>query len=438
MVRNARAAAFASLLVCSVMIAFATPSSASRNGAPQAQPGTGELARLTLPAATGPYPVGTVDMHLIDRSRANPWTATPSYRELMVSVWYPARDAGRFPLAPHMLSGAAAHFGSAAGNGLFGSSLYGIPPDSVDFAATRTSGHEGAPVALHARPLPVVLYSPGAGDPRTWETTIVQDLASRGYVVVTIDHTYDSSEVEFPHGRVVGSLWEQWFHEVQQSNDFLTLATKVFDVRIADIRFVLDQLTALACGTNPDAEGRRLPAGLAGAMDLHRIGMFGVSAGGLVALQAMDEDRRIKAAVDLGGNIESPLIPDPNQLWPVAQHGLDQPFMFMGDPSTDHNQTPSWKMLWDNSSGWHVDVNVNGAKGEDSYKDTVSLIPQIARQLGLPDSFVTRIIGNIDQTRAVTTEETLIAAFFDRWLRGRDGSVLDGPSPRLPDITFIP
>jgi alpha-beta hydrolase superfamily lysophospholipase len=39
----------------------------------------------------------------------------------------------------------------------------------------------------------VVLYSPGAGDPRTWETALVQDLASRGYVVVTIDHTYDAS-----------------------------------------------------------------------------------------------------------------------------------------------------------------------------------------------------------------------------------------------------
>src|SRR2546423_1634478 len=105
----------------------------------------------------------------------------------------------------------------------------------------RTSGHEGAPAARHERPLPVVLYSPGAGDPRTWETTVVQDLASRGYLVVTIDHTYDSSEVEFPGGRVVDSLWEQWFQEAQQNNDFPALAKKGFGVRIAATRFVLDQ-----------------------------------------------------------------------------------------------------------------------------------------------------------------------------------------------------
>jgi len=152
----------------------------------------------------------------------------------------------------------------------------------------------------------------------------------------------------------------------------------------------------------------------------------------------MDEDPRIKAAVDIDGNIDSPLIPDPTQLWPVAQHGLDKPFMFMGDLGTDHHQTPSLKTLWDNSRGWHIDVHLNGAKGEDSYKDTVPLLPQIARQLGLPGSFVTRDLGNIDLTRAVHTEQAFIAAFFDRSLRGRDGHVLDGPSPTFPDVTFIP
>jgi hypothetical protein len=69
---------------------------------------------------------------------------------------------------------------------------------------------------------------------------------------------------------------------------------------------------------------------------------------------------------------------------------------------------------------------------------TVPLLPQIAQQLGLPDSFVTGVIGCIDVNRAVHTGQTLIAAFFDRWLRGRDGHVLDGPSPRFPDVTFIP
>ncbi|MEV0425475.1 hypothetical protein [Micromonospora sp. NPDC050495] len=389
---------------------------------------------MRLPAPTGPYPVGTVDLHLIDRSRSDPWSATPVHRELMVSLWYPATDVGRLPRAPHMRPGAAAHFGSAAG---VGASLYGIPAGAVDFAATRTSGHQGAPVARRERPFPLVLYSAGAGDPRTWGTTLVQDLASRGYVVATIDHTYDASEVEFPDGRVVGTMLPEAFGRAHQPDEFQRLAAKVFDTRTADIRFVLDQLGALDRGANPDAAGRPLPRGIVGALDLDRTGMFGVSAGGLAALQAMSDDSRIRAAVDMGGSIESPIIPDPLQLWPVARRGLDRPFMFMGDPGTDHHQTPSWRMLWNNSTGWHVDLRLDGAKSEDSYKDIVPLLPQIARQLGLPDSFVTETIGDIEPTRAVRIEETLIAAFFDRWLRGRNGHVLDGPSPRLRDVTFV-
>lgn len=426
MIRVVRTALFASLVACCLTVSSATPSSASGAGAGP--------ARLTLPAPTGPYPVGTVELHLVDRSRAEPWTATPADRELMVSLWYPARDVDGFPRTPHMSPGAAAHFGSADGAG---PGLYGIPAGSVDFAATRTSGHRAAPVARHRRPFPVILYSPGAGDPRTWGTTLVQDLASRGYVVVTIDHTGDASEVEFPDGRVATGVLARLLQEARQPEDFQRLAATIFDVRLADTRFVLDQLAALNRGANPDAEGRPLPTGVAGAVDLRRTGMLGVSAGGMTALRAMDEDPRIKAGVDVGGNVESPLLPDPIGLWPVARHGLDRPFMLMGDPGTDHHRTPSWRMLWDNSRGWRVDLHLRGAKGEDSYKDTVPLIPQIARQLGLPDSFVTTALGCIDLTRAVRTEETFVAAFFDRWLRGRDGRVLDGPSAGFPDVTFV-
>ena len=393
---------------------------------------SGAPARLTLPPPTGRYQVGTVSLDLVDRSRPNPWAASPPYRELMVSLWYPAGHARRYPLAPQMLPAAAAHFGSPAGAG---SQLYGIPPGSVDWAATLTSGHQGAPLARHRRRLPVVLFSPGAEDPRTWETTLVQDLASRGYIVVTIDHTYDSSEVEFPGGRVVGTLWPEWFARAQ--HDFFPLAKKILAVRIADTRFVLDELMALDAGGNPDAEGRPLPRGLSGALDMRHAGMFGVSLGGIITPETMYEDPRIRAGIDIGGTVESPLIPHALRLWPVAQHGLGRPFMFMGDPRTDHNSVPSWQALWTRSPGWHADLTLKGASGENSYKDLVPLAPQIARQLGLPESFVTGAIGTIDPARAIAAEEAYVSAFFGRWLRGLPGHLLDGPSPRYPGIAFI-
>lgn len=95
-----------------------------------------------------------------------------------------------------------------------------------------------------------MLYSPGAEDPRTWETTLVQDLASRGYLMVTIDHTYNASEVEFPGGGVVDTLWPEWFQQAQQGG-FPELAKKLLAVRLADTRFVLDELAALDAGAPP-------------------------------------------------------------------------------------------------------------------------------------------------------------------------------------------
>lgn len=90
------------------------------------------------------------------------------------------------------------------------------------------------------------------------------------------------------HGRIV--LRRPGLRQFLQHGDFAKLANKIVTVRVADTRFVIDQLAALHAGRNPDAGHRPLPTGLAGAMDMNRVGMFGVSAGGFTAWQAMDED----------------------------------------------------------------------------------------------------------------------------------------------------
>ena len=65
---------------------------------------------MSLPAPTGPYPVGTTSLHLTDRGRPDPWVGSRPYRELMVSVRYPARNVAGHPRAPQMLPGEAAGF----------------------------------------------------------------------------------------------------------------------------------------------------------------------------------------------------------------------------------------------------------------------------------------------------------------------------------------
>ena len=401
----------------SAMAALAVSAVPARAAA--AEPRTAGLVRLTLPAPSGPYAVGTLALRLVDASRADPWVASQPYRELMVGIRYPARTVGGYPAAPQMLPGEGSGFAAL-------NSFTDVPSSRVDWAATRTHAHEGAPVA-HGGPFPVVCYSPGAGDPRSLGTTLCDDLASRGYAVVTVDHTYDACAVQFPGGRVEHSVLPAEFAKAYPDQQRITaLLRKTMAVRVADTRFLLDAL--------PEA----LPQGLCGTLDFSRIGMFGQSAGGFTALQTMHDDPRIAAAANLDGVLA--YVQDdstPGNLSTVAADGLDRPFLLIGKDGNNLGTVPSWAALWRNSPGRHRGLSLRGAQ-HATYTDAEAMIPQIARRLGLPRKTVVENIGTIAPWRAITAQRAYVAAFFDRWLRGRDDDGLwDGASGCHPDARYF-
>lgn len=371
--------------------------------------------RLSLPAPTGEYRVGAVELHLIDHSRRDPWQADPTDRELMVSVYYPTRRPAGHPAAPYMLPGAATHFDAVTTNTYLNLNL---PTGQVDWAATVTHAAQGVPVADRTGLRPVLIYSPGLGEPRTWGTTLVEDLASRGYVVVTIDNTYESPEVQFPNGAVA---------TLTLPTDPDAFTKKALAVRVSDTSFVLDQLAALNTGQNPDADGKRLPVGLAGALDLSTVGMFGHSTGGTAAAATMDADPRITAGLNMDGNLTWL----DGSLMPVAVHGLDRPFLLLGkDGPTDTG--PGWQAFRVNTPGWARQLTLRGSQ-HASFTDAETLLPQ----MNLPSTVQTKAIGTIDPAAAIRTQQAYISAFFDRWLRGHDNRLLDGPSPAYPAMEFV-
>jgi dienelactone hydrolase len=363
-------------------------------------------ARLTLPAPTGPDAVGTTSLRLVDGSRHDPWKTAQPYRELMVSVFYPARDAGAHPVAPQMSPAAAKHFDASLGTPVHQG--WGIPVGKADWGATLTHSHVGAP-PLPGRH-PVVLYSPGLGDPRTLGTTLAEELASRGYAVVTIDHTYDASEVEFLGGRVEP-------FDLPLDRDVIALLKKIVSVRVTDTRFVLDRLSSV------------LPAGVTAG----RTGMFGQSAGGFTALQTMHDDPRVAAAADLDGTVGFDQDDGGPGLSPLVEGGLRKPFLLMGSQASDHHTVRSWEALWSSSTGWRRDLHLRGS-AHHTYTDMESLVPQVP---GVPAQAKYEDVGWVDPVRAVADQRAYLTAFFDRWLRGRDDGLLDGASPRHPDTTFV-
>ncbi|MBP0452692.1 esterase [Kitasatospora sp. RG8] len=419
--RAARTGIAALVAATALLGAAAAPAAAA--GAPVV---TERQARAALPQPTGPYAVGTTALHLTDLGRQDPWQPGQP-RELMVSFWYPAtRPAYGDERARYMEPRAAAHFGGKDGAAVFN---YGVEPGRTDWSGVRTHAGQDAPVLPGGGPRPVVLFSAGLGDPRTWGTGLVEDLASRGYVVVTVDHPYDASEVEFPDGRLVESALPGL---AGPGTDIGALLRKALQTRVDDTRFVLDELAALR------TDGR-LPARLAASLDLTRIGMAGHSAGGFTAAQAMHDDPRIAAGVNLDGQFHFPG-PDGTgvHLGSVAEDGLDRPFLLMGtgsEDSGDYHHQPGWDAFWQHTRGWKADVTLTGSR-HGSYTDAQSLLPQLARQGAVPGDALRADVGDIRPDRAVLATRAYVASFFDRWLRGHDDHLLDGPSPRFPEMEF--
>jgi Platelet-activating factor acetylhydrolase, isoform II len=400
---------------------------------------TGRL-RLTLPTPTGPYPIGTVSLHLVDHARQDPWWSTPHPRELMVTVWYPAHDVGPWPLAPWMSPGALAYHRTELEE--FLSFSPDTPPDQpptntpvslagVDFPTTHA--RQGVPLARSAWPCPAVLFSPGYSWGREVGTVLVEDLASHGYVVVTMSYTYESWEVEFPGGRV-----ERGRHD--PDNDLTRDPYDAVRIRLADMRFVLDQLAALNAGHNPDAERRPLPAGLRHCLDLARIGVFGHSLGGATAAQAIALDSRVIAAVNLDGSMFpydlSPLPPTTPEeldqgLVRLAERIGNKPFMIMGDGGRSPDEFGALtSVVWHHLRGWRRFVSLIGST-HGSYQDFEALFPQLAAAGVI--TAAAAWIGTLDPHRAIAAERAYIRAFFDLWLRDRDCHLLDGPSATYPE-----
>ena len=365
----------------------------------------GQGPALCLPEPTGPYPAGTTSLWLTDTSRPDPWAMGAVARELMVALWYPAAAPDGRP-APYMTPAESELQLASRG-------IAGIPPDALSRVETSAVGN--ATPAGQQRSLPLVVLSPGFTSSRSTLTALAEDLASHGYVVAGIDHTYESFATAFPDGRVTTCLAREARRRGNASQE------KVAAGRAADVSFVLGELT--------DAD-RAWPG--AGLIDSSRIAMAGHSAGGAAAIAAMLADSRIRAGIDMDGATCAP-IPD---------GGLARPFLFLGKQS---NYTPGsggavtsprdWKLLrgavatwerdWKLLTGWKRWLVVAGAV-HASFTD----FGLLADQAGIDISASLSGARSLDITRAY------VRAFFDQHLRGRPQALLDQPSPRYPEVTF--
>jgi predicted dienelactone hydrolase len=363
-------------------------------------------------ALSGPYAVGTAEYEL-----KRPHQAATN-RDLVLQAWYPIAPGSKGSRAaitsrPDLLEGAFASF-------------TGLPRLVFDnLRLVETHAIAGAPLTGAIQRLPIVLFSHGPlGANRSQSIFQMEALASRGFLVVAIDHTGYASTTIFPDGHAVppspDAVWPVFVDE---------RSTAMLHTWVADVRFVIDQLEALNAS---DPNGL-----LTGRLDLSRIGYLGASFGGSVVVQALLDEPRIKAGVAEDGK---PYFSD------ATLTDLRRPLMYLQSAmpyitSTDA-QLAKWGLtaarfkvaeqdhygrlmqLFARSNGPIYDVYIRGTN-HLTFSDLYLII-------GLPDSQ----LGDIRHAHRVINDYT--AAFFDRYLNGRPSPLVDGRSPAsLADVTVM-
>ncbi|MCC7266915.1 MAG: hypothetical protein IT546_06200, partial [Caulobacteraceae bacterium] len=151
----------------------------------------------SLPKPGGPQPVGVRDFEVADASRPGLLAAPPGTpRRLLVRVWYPAGEVKGLKRRPYFTQAEADSTARTLGKAMR------FPAYFTYLKHVRTNSYVDAPVAGDLRQAPVVIYSHGYTSFASQNTALMEELASHGYVVFSLQHTYDASATVFPNGDV--------------------------------------------------------------------------------------------------------------------------------------------------------------------------------------------------------------------------------------------
>lgn len=354
-----------------------------------------------LPAATGPYPVGTFTTYLVDNARLETYTDAPDdNRELMAQVWYPAANR----------EGEAAKYMEALSvAGPVIAEQFDLPAFLLNHInLTELNIWLDVPSADEGSPFPVIVFSHGLTGIRMQNTVMMRELASHGYVVAAVDHTYGNAISVFPDGRVFVYDPQRIFPS-GESNP--VEANPLVQVWSEDIAFLLDEMTRW------HEEAGHL---LNGRLDLTHVGVFGHSTGGAATMEFCLKDERCQAGVGL----DSWVLPLANEL---REQVPDQPFMFI---SSDSWLGPENQQLGENSFAALNNDGYNLTMVNTRHYDftDIPLLTPLTPQLGLS--------GSINSEYSLSIQNEYLLAFFNQYLKGMPSTLLTEAASPYPELTI--
>jgi predicted dienelactone hydrolase len=361
----------------------------------------------SIPRPDGPFSVGTTTFELTDPTRAELYAESDSLRRLMIQTWYPADPGPDDKPAPWMES--AELFAPALAD------FISMPSWFLDHLAyAKTNSYKDAPPNSTGGPYPLIVFSHGWRGFREQNTFQMQELASHGYVVVSIQHTYGAILTVFPDGTIAPNNPSALPGGVPE-DEYDAAARKLVNQWAQDIGYTLDTFAKL---------NENDPSGLfTSLLDLERVGLMGHSTGGGAVVQFCATDPRCKAGLAMDAFMT-----------PVSEfaleNGAQQPFLFLFSQDwadkIDSKNNRLFARFYPNLSEPAPVIAILGTNHYD-FSDLPALSP-LAPQLGLK--------GPLNGARVQEIINNYTLAFFDLQFKNIPSVLFNGNNSDYPEMRY--
>ncbi len=336
-----------------------------------------------IPDPSGSYPIGVRDFMIEDHDRLELYTSDPTdTREFAFRMWYPAQSIDEHEIAMWM--------GNLALSRSLARSI-GMPSFVLDQTSSIVSNsYIDAPISQQEDTYPLIIISHGWGGFMSLHTDLAEELASRGYVVVSIDHTYGSVATKLTNGIVFQN--EDALPDRSEEN-FLNAANQLVYTYAGDVTKTLDYLE--------EENEMTSDTFFKGKLDLEHIGLIGHSTGGGADVAVAINDLRIKALLGLDAWVE------PIEMVEIEK-GLTMPSIFL--------RSETWEEGYNNEHLYELirhspEVNlyqINGTTHSDF--SMAYMFSPLTGMIGYT--------GSLDKIYLLNMQKAMMNTFFDEHLKG--------------------
>lgn len=360
-----------------------------------------------IPAPDGPYQVGTTIYELVDSSRKELYSGKDEARRFQIQVWYPS-EPGPDDEQAQWMNHADVFSRSISAD------ILELPSFFLDhLALVKIPAYKNSKVAEKDTGFPIILFSHGWTGFNAQNTGQALQLASHGYVVIGVQHTYGAVVTVFDDGTVAPNNPKALPRGAPDA-EYDVAADKLVDQWSGDLRFALDYMSE----QNSDSNHLFFDA-----LDLSLVGVYGHSTGGGAAIQFCGTDPRCKAVFG-----QDPFMrPVSTQ---VLENGVTQPAFFMFSQvwhdDTDSLNNRQFKPFIEKSSKAFGAAYIEGTAHYD-FSDLPLLSP-LAPQLGLK--------GPIGGERVIAIVDDYLLSFFDLTLRGTPSDLFNEQSQKYDEVKF--